>query len=153
MRQGTYIYGLSEKQMLLLRELAEKLGHYNTRGPATGQGSIAELFRAIADRYQSDNAFVESLRSAMKYHVQVPKVGWKTDLLPDATSLHEQSWPRAVAYTQLDGAHRLAVSLVEQSHGVEVEDAVIEVWQQEDDMGYWVEDRAVRIQDVEVFEA
>jgi len=54
MKGGSYIHGISPEQVEALRELAEILGYKVSRGPGTGQGSLASLLRDVADRYRAD---------------------------------------------------------------------------------------------------
>jgi hypothetical protein len=80
------------------------------------------------------------------YQVRIPTTGWATDLLPGATSLHEQSAPRVVAYLALNNDTQLAVSLVERNNGIQVEDAWIETWER----GHWTQAEPVLLGDIEL---
>lgn len=51
-RGGTYLHGLTEEQTADLREAAEVLGFLVSRGPGVGQGSMAALMAALADKYR-----------------------------------------------------------------------------------------------------
>jgi hypothetical protein len=86
------------------------------------------------------------------YTVRIPTTGWTTGLLPGATSLREQSAPRVVAYQSLNDDTQLAVSLVERSDGIQVEDAWIEVWDRNPDSeyGYWTQAEPVLLGDIEL---
>lgn len=67
MKTGSYIHGITDEQVEALRELAEILGYFVTRGPGTGQGSLAGLLRDLATHYQ-DNPHEVTFQVAKAVH-------------------------------------------------------------------------------------
>lgn len=51
---GAYLHGMTPAHVEAIRELAEILGYKVSRGPGTGQGSLAGLLKDLADRCQAD---------------------------------------------------------------------------------------------------
>jgi hypothetical protein len=89
------------------------------------------------------------------YTIQIPRTGWVRDRIEGGSApwRGNLACPRAVVRQALDDRRQLVVTLVEVGKAIEVEDAVIEEWQEESQAeagGYWVEGPGVSARQIQL---
>jgi hypothetical protein len=88
------------------------------------------------------------------YTIQIPRAGWTRDKIEEGKDWRGNlAAPRAVVRQALDERRQLAVTLVEIGKQIEIEDAVIEEWQEEPQAeagGYWVEGPGVSARQIQL---